>query len=84
MFPRHDSLSAPRLATIPVIFAQFDSARQDAQRQRLYLETIVEPNLADQALYPKRILQFFFVLGVSLCDFGLVKGFFKTVSEYQV
>ena len=77
-------MSAPRRATMPVIFAQFESARQDAQRQQLYLETIVEPNLAVQALYPKRILYFFFVLGVSLCVFGLVKrGFVKTVTEHQ-
>ncbi len=69
--------------SLEVAVAQFESARQDAQRQQLYLETIVEPNLADQALYPKRILYFFFVLGVSLCVFGLVRGFVKTVSEHQ-
>ena len=40
-----------------------ESARKEAQQQQLYLETIVEPNLADQPLYPKRILSLLFVLG---------------------
>jgi capsular polysaccharide transport system permease protein len=63
--------------------AQFETARQEAQQQQLYLETIVEPNLADQPLYPKRILSLLFVLGVSLCAFWLVKGVIGTVSEHQ-
>ena len=63
--------------------AQFESARKDAQQQQLYLETIVEPNLADQALYPKRILSLLFVLGTSLCVFGLVRESPSTVSEHQ-
>lgn len=69
--------------SLEIAVAQLESARQDAQRQQLYLETIVEPNLADQALYPKRMLFLFFVLAVSLCVFGLVRGFVKTVSEHQ-
>jgi len=31
-----------------------EAARVEAQRQQLYLEHVVEPNLADAALYPKR------------------------------
>lgn len=62
--------------------AQFESARQEMQQQ-LYLETIVEPNLADQPLYPRRILSILFVLGLSLCDYWMVKGFAGTVLEHQ-
>lgn len=31
-----------------------ETARAEAQRQQLYLERVVEPNLADASLYPKR------------------------------
>lgn len=59
------------------------NARQDAEQQQLYLQTIVEPNLADQSLYPKRILSILFVLGVSLCVYWIAKAFIGTVWEHQ-
>lgn len=43
-------------------------ARQEAQRQKLYLQTIVEPNWPDQALYPRRFLY----LSASVFAWGLV------------
>jgi capsular polysaccharide transport system permease protein len=69
--------------TLGSAIAQFESARHDAQQQQLYLETIVEPNLADESLYPKRILWFFIVLGVSLCIYWIVSAFVTSVSEHQ-
>jgi capsular polysaccharide transport system permease protein len=63
--------------------AQFENARQEAQQQQLYLETIVEPNLADQPLYPKRLLSIFVVLCLSLCVYWMVKNLVKTVLEHQ-
>lgn len=69
--------------SLEMAVAQYESARQEANQQRLYLETIVEPNLADQPLYPKRILSMLFVLGVSLCTFWLVKAIVGTISEHQ-
>jgi capsular polysaccharide transport system permease protein len=38
--------------------ASLESARLEAQRQQLYIETIAQPNLADYPLYPKRIASF--------------------------
>jgi capsular polysaccharide transport system permease protein len=32
------------------------NARQDARQQHLYLQTIVEPNLADEAEYPRQVI----------------------------
>ena len=32
-----------------------EAARLEAERQQLYLETIVQPNLSDYATYPKRL-----------------------------
>jgi capsular polysaccharide transport system permease protein len=69
--------------SLEMAVAQFEGARQESQQQQLYLETIVEPNLADQPLYPKRFLSLLLVLGVSLCAYWLVKGVAGTISEHQ-
>ena len=39
----------------------YENARQEAQQQQLYLQTIVDPNLPDQALYPKRFISLIFI-----------------------
>lgn len=36
--------------------ASLETARIDAERQRLYLDLVVKPNLADYAAYPKRFI----------------------------
>ena len=69
--------------SLEMAIGQFEASRREARQQQLYLETIVEPNLADQPLYPRRILSLLFVLGVSLCVYWLVKGIAGTVSEHQ-
>ncbi len=51
--------------------ASLETARVDAQRQQLYIERIVEPNLADYPLYPKRFLSFFEVMGTCLVAYGI-------------
>ncbi len=48
-----------------------EGARVEAQRQQLYLERIVEPNLADAALYPKRITSTATVLLACLLIYGI-------------
>jgi capsular polysaccharide transport system permease protein len=69
--------------SLEMAVAQFEGARQESQQQQLYLETIVEPNLADQPLYPKRFLSLLLVLAVSLCAYWLVKSVAGTISEHQ-
>jgi capsular polysaccharide transport system permease protein len=39
-------------------FASREGARLEAQRQQLYLETIVQPGLADYPIYPRRVVNF--------------------------
>lgn len=51
--------------------AQLDSAQQDARRQRLYLDRIVNPNLPDEATEPKRFLGILAVLASALVAYGL-------------
>jgi capsular polysaccharide transport system permease protein len=52
-------------------FLSLQSARLEAQRQQLYLETITEPNLADYPLYPKRIASFATVVVTCLLAYGM-------------
>lgn len=46
-----------------------DQARLDAKRQRIYLETIVQPNLPDQTTKPERLWIIMSVIVVSLMIF---------------
>jgi capsular polysaccharide transport system permease protein len=73
-------LAAKSLASA---LGSLESARQEAQRQQLYLERIVEPNLADLPLYPKRLFSILFVLGVALCVFWIARAVGRTVLEHQ-
>jgi capsular polysaccharide transport system permease protein len=59
------------------------SARQDAERQQFYLQTIVQPNLADYPLYPWRILDSLFVAALSLCAFWTIRTLLRNVWEHQ-
>jgi capsular polysaccharide transport system permease protein len=52
-------------------------ARQEADRQHLYLQTIVEPNLPDQYTYPRRFLYLFGMIG--LC--GIIYLIVRSLSE---
>lgn len=42
-------------------------ARADAQRQQFYLERVVDPNMPDTPLLPKRMLNIIIVAGAALC-----------------
>jgi len=51
--------------------ASLESARLEAQRQQLYLETITQPNLPDYPLYPKRLASFATVVATCLLGYGI-------------
>lgn len=57
--------------TLASAFASLESARLEAQRQQLYLETIARPNLADYPLYPKRLASFATVVASCLFAYGI-------------
>jgi capsular polysaccharide transport system permease protein len=59
------------------------SARQNAERQQYYLETVVQPDLADQPLYPKRGLSIAFVAAISLCLFWIARTVLQNIREHQ-
>jgi capsular polysaccharide transport system permease protein len=60
-----------------------EKARQNAQLQHLYLQTIAQPNTPDEALYPKRLFWIFIVTGVSLVLFWTVLSIYRLVMEHQ-
>jgi capsular polysaccharide transport system permease protein len=49
-----------------------ETARIEAQHKQLYLERVVEPNLPDYALYPRRLLSIFITLVSCLIVYGIV------------
>ena len=60
-----------------------ENARQDAQRQQLYLERVVEPNLSDLALYPRRGLDIGETLLFALCLYWILKVLGGVVLEHD-
>ena len=63
--------------------AALEQARIDAQRKRLYIERIVEPNLPDYPLEPKRIFGILTTFLLSLIIWGVVRMFVAGVKEHH-
>ncbi len=60
-----------------------ESARQEAQSQRIYLQTISEPNVPDQALQPKRLLSVLAVMVMALCVYWIARSLVANTLEHQ-
>jgi capsular polysaccharide transport system permease protein len=58
------------------------TAREQAQNQQLYIEHVVQPNLADYPLYPKRVTSFLIVLATSLVTYGIAWLMIAGVREH--
>ena len=63
--------------------ASLQQARAEAQRQLLYLEMIVAPNLPDKSLYPRRGRDLLLVFITCLALYGLVRLFIAGVKEHR-
>lgn len=82
-----DSSVAPRIAAFEGLLierelatrmlasatASLENARLEAQRQQLYLERIVEPNLPDYAMYPKKLYALSLLFAVLLTVYGICR-----------
>lgn len=53
--------------------ASLENARIEAQRQQLYLERIVEPNLPDYAMYPKKLYGLALLFAALLAFYGICR-----------
>ena len=63
--------------------SRYASARQDLLQQQYYLQPVVEPNLPDLALYPRRLLNILFTLGISLCAFWIARAVLQNIMEHE-
>jgi capsular polysaccharide transport system permease protein len=62
--------------------ANLEMARNDAARKQLYLERLVQPNLPDMALEPRRVRSVFTVFLVGLLVWGVVSLLVAGVREH--
>ena len=60
-----------------------ESARSDARRQQLYLERLVQPNLPDYAMEPRRIRSVFMVLALGLILWGVISLVVASIREHM-
>ena len=68
--------------TLASALASLESAKLEAQKQQLYLETIAQPNLADYPLYPKRAVSFGTVVVSCLLAYGIAWLLIASVREH--
>ncbi len=59
------------------------SAKNEAQRQQLYLERLVQPSLPDKAVEPRRIRSILATLILGLIAFGILSLFVSAVREHK-
>lgn len=63
--------------------AALEAARNEAQRQQLYLERLAQPSLPDIAVEPKRIKSSFIVFILGMVIWGILSLFLKAVKEHH-
>jgi capsular polysaccharide transport system permease protein len=65
-----------------VALAELESARAEALQKQLYLERLVQPNLPDRAMQPKRVRAIFTVLIISLVGWAVASILVASVREH--
>jgi capsular polysaccharide transport system permease protein len=66
-----------------VTLASLETARSEALRQQMYLERLVQPNLPDKAMEPRRIRAMFTVFLVGLIAWGVVSLLVAAIREHS-
>jgi capsular polysaccharide transport system permease protein len=62
--------------------AELETVRAEAQQKQLYLERLVQPNLPDKAMEPKRIRSVFTVFIISLFGWAVASILIASVREH--
>ena len=65
-----------------VALAELESARAEAQKKEVYLETLVQPNLPDKAMEPKRFRSVFTFLIFSVMAWAVASIIIASVREH--
>ena len=63
--------------------ASLELARNEAQRQQLYLETIAKPSLPDGPMYPRRLRGVLTTFVLGLVAWGILSMLLAGVREHQ-
>jgi capsular polysaccharide transport system permease protein len=63
--------------------ASFEEARNEARRKQIYVERIVEPNLPDKALEPRRVRGIFATFVLGLFAWGILSMLLAGLREHQ-
>tara|TARA_R110000868_G_scaffold18003_2_gene78263 strand:+ start:10321 stop:11370 length:1050 start_codon:yes stop_codon:yes gene_type:complete len=63
--------------------ASLESARNDARRKQIYLETIVRPNVPDEALEPNRLRNIFSTFVLGLIAWGISSMLLAGLREHK-
>jgi capsular polysaccharide transport system permease protein len=62
--------------------ASLETARSDASRKQLYLERLVQPNLPDMAMEPRRLRSVLMVLVLGLICWGVLSLVLASIKEH--
>jgi capsular polysaccharide transport system permease protein len=73
------SFADKQLATA---LAALETARSEAQRKQLYLERLVQPNLPDKAMEPRRLRSILAVFLLGLLAWGVLSLIYASVKEH--
>jgi capsular polysaccharide transport system permease protein len=63
--------------------AALESARKEAERKQLYLEELVQPNVPDEAIEPKRLRGIATVFALGLVTWGLLSLLLASIREHR-
>jgi capsular polysaccharide transport system permease protein len=66
-----------------VALAELESARAEAQQKQLYLERLVQPNLPDKAMEPRRIRSMFTVFVLGCITWGVLTMLLASIREHS-
>jgi len=83
--PAFDRLTLEKLFAdrqLSSALASLETARSEAQRKQLYLERLVQPNLPDKAMEPRRLRSVLMVLALGLLLWGVVSLVLASVREH--
>jgi capsular polysaccharide transport system permease protein len=65
-----------------IALAELESARAEALQKQIYIETLVQPNLPDKAMQPKRIRSMFTILIISLVGWAIASILIASIREH--
>jgi capsular polysaccharide transport system permease protein len=65
-----------------IALAELESARAEALQKQIYLETLVQPNLPDKAMQPRRLRSMFTFLIISLVVWAVASILIASVREH--